>query len=262
MTGPSNCSRIRATSSQFGGAPKPAQERFVDRHRCTLGTQPGGVFEIEVEAVSGHVEQPAGPGHDERRHPHGGPGIEPQWGSQAVAGLAAPIAGHLSVHCDHQSAEPGGARPGHQLRCALPPAEEIQLEPGRAVGSCDHLVHPVARHRALREDGAGAPCRLCTAAIPRRVHHPREPDRAEQERHRDLGAEHRGPKIRWGVGSDADALAQAERGDRLEVGTQCHLPAGTALQIVLDRDRDATGGQLPGSVDRVDPACDPPVVPT
>ena len=96
--------------------------------------------------------------------------------------------------------------------------------------------------------------------IPGRVHHAGEPDGAEQERHRHLGAQHGRGEIRGG-GARAGGHPGSELNllEGVDVGPEGPLGARTPLEVVPHRTRQPAPGEAPGVGHGADTSRRPPL---
>ena len=222
----------------------PVEEGVAGGHRLAGAAERRRVHEAQLEAVVSGVEQPPRAHGDLRRHLLDGAAVELERRVQAHALFPLAVAGQLRVECHGQGTEAGVPGPGHQLLGSRPAPEEVELEPGRMRRRRHDVVHRVAGHGAEGADRARLTCCPGAGDVPERVHHPRETDRAQKDRHGHFEAEDRGREHRRGhTLGDAEPGAELDRFDRGLVRPHRGLGPGSALDVVVDGPRHAAPGE-------------------
>ena len=156
--------------------------------------------------------------------------------------LAPPEVGH--VDGEHERRVAALTRLGDVIECALPIAEDVELQPARSVagGFRDLVVRTAgdrrdAHHRAER----GGCARCCNFAF--RIEQPVHRERRHEQGHRDRRPED-GRGGRDGCDVDEDARAEQPASVRRAVRTQRHLVPGSPLEVAPDFRVDGRGRAL------------------
>ncbi|RMP87692.1 hypothetical protein ALQ17_05283 [Pseudomonas fluorescens] len=149
----------------------------------------------------------------------------------ARMGIAIPCTGRGHVHGKYQRRHTGRLRALQRVAHEATVLEHIQLEPDRLRALRRHFFNRAHRHRRQAERDALVRRRLgCLHFTAPRIH-AGQADRAEDHRHVEFLAEHRGLQAQV-VDIAQDALAQADLGQVRTVRTHRVLGVGAAVDVV------------------------------
>ena len=173
-----------------------------------------------------------------RHHVGDGRGRQLGRGAKAVFQVLVALTHDLQIKRYDQSIAPGGLRAFDQAVDEILVPHHIELKPERCGRIPGHVLDRTDRHRGKGERHPHRFGGLRGKDFAVRVLHPRQTDRRQRHRHRDLAPDHRGPD-RPALHVDRNTLAQP---DKVEVGFILAiglLGPAAGLAVVVEHPGDA-----------------------